>query len=148
MPLKKLFRKFRDKTLDQLEFGRQIQTQRISQFESGGSIISKVIYKNVAIKVFNGNITKLPVDVVVSSDDSHLTMGGGVSKAILDSGGNSIYEEAQSRIPVEQGNVVSTKAGKLLVKAIYHAVTIDYEKRRGPNSDVIKSIVKKLHEKS
>jgi O-acetyl-ADP-ribose deacetylase (regulator of RNase III) len=62
--------------------------------------------------------------VLVSSDDYYLSMGGGVSAAILAAGGDAIALDAAKRVPAALGDVVVTTAGTLSAQYIFHAVTI------------------------
>ena len=71
-----------------------------------------------------GDITKSASQVIVSSDDHYLTMGGGVSAAILKAGGNAIALDASKKVPAALGDVVVTTAGTLSAQYIFHAVTI------------------------
>lgn len=98
---------------------------------------------NSTLRVMYGDITKLQVDALVSSDDNHLTMGGGVSASILRAGGQSITDEARKHIPLNLGDVVVTSAGKLQAKYIFHAVTIDYTKMVGPTEESIRKATQK-----
>ncbi len=72
-----------------------------------------------------GDITRLTADVLVSSDDNYLSMGGGVSAALLRAGGEVIATEARKHVPLKIGDVAVTSAGKLSAKYVFHAVTID-----------------------
>lgn len=72
-----------------------------------------------------GDITKSTSEVIVSSDDTLLTMSGGVSMAILHAGGDIIQKDAQKQLPANIGNVVVSCAGKLRQKHIFHCLTID-----------------------
>jgi O-acetyl-ADP-ribose deacetylase (regulator of RNase III) len=74
-----------------------------------------------------GDITTSHADVVVSSDDSYVTMGGGVSAAILQAGGQSILIDAAKKVPARLGDVVVTSAGSLQAKHVFHAITIGDE---------------------
>jgi len=71
-----------------------------------------------------GDITGSQADVLVSSDDSYLTMGGGVSAAIRRAAGQSLLLEAAKKIPAKLGDVVVTGAGSLQAKHVFHAITI------------------------
>ena len=71
-----------------------------------------------------GDITSSDADVLVSSDDAYVTMGGGVSAAILRAGGQSILIDAAKKVPSTVGDVVVTSAGSLRAKHIFHAITI------------------------
>lgn len=86
------------------------------------------VLNNTTFRVMYGDITLLDVDVIVSSDDNFLSMGGGVSATILREGGDIIYQEARKHIPLNLGEVAVTSAGKLNAKYVFHAITIDYQK--------------------
>jgi len=58
-----------------------------------------------------GDITESKADVLVSSDDCDLTMGGGVSAAIRRRAGQGILLEVAKKIPAKLGDVVVTGAG-------------------------------------
>lgn len=77
-----------------------------------------------------GNILDTQAEVIVSSNDCYVTMGGGVSRAILLAGGMSIIKDAQKMVPVPLGDVLVTTAGKLEhQKYVYHCITIDKKRR-------------------
>ncbi len=89
-----------------------------------------------------GDITESNTGAIVSSDDNYLTMGGGVSLAILRAGGNSIANDARKQVPTNLGDVIVTSAGNLASKFIFHAITIDRQSvEQVTIKDVIKSIV-------
>ncbi len=71
-----------------------------------------------------GDLTTSNAQVLVSSDDYYLSMGGGVSAAILAAGGNAIALDAAKRVPAALADVVVTTAGSLRAQYIFHAVTI------------------------
>lgn len=71
-----------------------------------------------------GDITSSDAEVLVSSDDSYLTMGGGVSAAIRRAAGHGILLEVAKKIPAKLGDVVVTGAGSLPAKHVFHAITI------------------------
>lgn len=82
-------------------------------------------YNNSVVTVKFGNILDSKADVIVSSDDCFISMGGGVSMAIrkADHSG-AILEDINKKIPAELGDVVVTTAGSLSQKFIFHAITI------------------------
>ena len=92
---------------------------------------------NTVFRVAYGDITAISADALVSSDDNHLTMGGGVSWAIASAGGEIIRHEARKHIPLQLGDVAVTSAGELLAKYILHAVTIDYDTMTNASQDSI-----------
>lgn len=82
------------------------------------------------LTVIFGNILNSHAEVIVSSDDCYVSMGGGVSRAILSAGGGSIIKDAQKMTPVPLGDVIATTAGALKhQKYVFHCITID--KKRG-----------------
>lgn len=85
---------------------------------------------NSEVKVISGDICESKCEVIVSSDDSRLSQGGGVSRAIALAGGKDIRRQIANLTPVDLGDVAVTTAGNLPQKYIFHAVTIDLEKSR------------------
>ncbi len=82
---------------------------------------------NTIFRVTYADITTVDADVLVSSDDSQLSMRGGVSKAILNAGGAAIVDDARKHTSLALGDVIVTTAGQLPAKYIFHVVTIDLE---------------------
>ena len=89
------------------------------------------------IEILLGDITEMNVDAVVSSDDNHLTMGGGVSEAILKAGGNIIWEKSRKYIPAKLGSAVVTSAGRLYAKYVIHTIVIDFDEGIWPDADTV-----------
>lgn len=85
---------------------------------------------NSTLRVIFGDITTSKTDVIVSSDDAYLTMGGGVSKAIRMCASNDIYKDTEKHIPASLGDVVVTSAVNLPHKYVFHAITISKENRK------------------
>lgn len=71
-----------------------------------------------------GDITESKAEVLVSSDDYMLSMGGGVSYALRSAGGPRVAADASKMVPATVGDVVVSSAGDLQAKYILHAVTI------------------------
>lgn len=71
-----------------------------------------------------GDITTSNADVIVSSDDAYISMGGGVSAGILRAGGQEIMIDAAKKVPARVGDVVVTTAGRLPAHYVFHAITI------------------------
>ena len=86
----------------------------------------KYVVNSSDITIRFGNIIESDSEVIVSSDDSMLTMGGGVSMAILSHGGLVIQDDARKNIPVQLGDMIVSTAGSLRQKYIFHCITIDY----------------------
>ena len=84
----------------------------------------KYVIGNSSITIIFGDITNSSAEVIVSSDDYMLSMGGGVSRAIRNACGSQIWNDAVKMIPAKLGDVVITSAGDLDAKYIFHAITI------------------------
>lgn len=88
------------------------------------------IFNKSTLTVKFGNILESQSEVIVSSDDCYVSMGGGVSRAILKEGGLGIKSDAQKMVPVPLGDVIVTTAGTLEhQKYVYHCITIDKKQR-------------------
>lgn len=82
---------------------------------------------NSTIKVVFGNILDSLADVIVSSDDCNITMGGGVSMAIrCKEGSDAIRNDVKKKVPADIGDVIVSTAGTLPQKNIFHVITIGY----------------------
>ena len=77
------------------------------------------------VSIVFGDITESKLEVIASSDDTLITMSGGVSAAILNKGGIQIQLDAQKQLPSTIGDVVVSSAGKMPQKYIFHCLTID-----------------------
>lgn len=84
------------------------------------------------IKVFKDNICDRNVDVIVNAANTKLQHLSGVSKAILDAGGEAIQHECDDFIiqqgSILEGQVVVTSAGKMPFKKVVHAVGPSWRK--------------------
>lgn len=76
----------------------------------------------MSIKVVQGDITKMEVDVIVNAANSGLRGGGGVDGAIHKAGGPQIMEECRKIGGCPTGEAVITTAGNLPQKKVIHAV--------------------------
>ncbi len=78
------------------------------------------------IRVLKGDITKaIGFEAIVNPANSLLLMGGGVAGAIKRVGGEEIEAEARKHAPLPVGEAVVTKAGRLGVKYVIHAPTME-----------------------
>src|SRR5262245_1313045 len=84
------------------------------------------------------------VDAVVSSDDSVLSMGGGVSAAIAALTGPGLREEVLPLLPLPVGAVAITSGGRLPVRYVLHAVTVDWQKGIRPSERTIAQVVREI----
>ena len=80
-----------------------------------------------------GSVLDVSAEVVVSSDDYLLTMGGGVSAAIRMAAGNALVLDASKSVPRKAGDVVVTTAGALPARYVFHVVTIGPQQWEDPN---------------
>lgn len=78
------------------------------------------------IKIIEGDITKLEVDVIVNAANEKLFHGGGVARAIANAAGKELIKESNKIIRkkgrLEVGEAVYTNAGNLKAKYVIHAV--------------------------
>ena len=82
---------------------------------------------NSTVVVRRGDICSSKCDVIVSSDDSWISQGGGVSMSIARAGGDVIRAETRKLVPAELGDVIVTGGGNLRQKYVFHAITIDVQ---------------------
>ncbi|MBP0013870.1 MAG: serine/threonine-protein kinase [Roseofilum sp. SBFL] len=109
------------------ESSQPVTFQPINQRDRwGGLWICELGVQGKSIKLYQGDITNLTADVIVSSDDTYLTMGVGVSKQIRSIGGIEVYKEAQKLQPLRLGAIAATTAGYLWAKKIYHAAVMNF----------------------
>jgi O-acetyl-ADP-ribose deacetylase (regulator of RNase III) len=78
-----------------------------------------------------GDIRKSNAQVLVSSDNHTLLMGGGVSLALAESGGESYRRDGRKMVPATVGDVVVTGGGDLRARYVLHAITL------GPRYDIV-----------
>ena len=100
-----------------------------------------------SINLFSGSLAEVEADALVSSDDNHLSAGGGVSRALAVAAGIDIRKEC--RVLVEKKiprlcDVVVTSAGLLNARYIYHAITIDLDRHLFMDEGVLRQLVKKI----
>jgi len=94
-------------------------------------------------RVIHGDLTQVKADVMVSSDDTELSMSGGVSGALLRAGGMEIRQDARKHTPLKIRDVVVTTAGRLPAKYIFHVVTLDFNYRTTSTEADIQSAIGK-----
>jgi len=95
------------------------------------------------IRIQYGDLVAQDVDAIVSSDDTDLSMGGGISATILQAAGSELKTESQRYVPVRPGRAVVTSAGKLQARFIFHGITLgeDEGQRVMPSRDLIAEIM-------
>ncbi len=78
--------------------------------------------KNTEIELMKGDIMSLEVDAIVNPANKYLQHGGGLAGQIVRRGGYGIQKESDTLAPINVGEAVITKAGRLPCKYIIHAV--------------------------
>ena len=103
----------------------------------------KYQFNNSSITIIFGDITESVADVIVSSDDTGISMGGGVSKSLLSKGGEFIQRDAQRKLPATVGDVIVSTAGNLEnQKYIFHCLTLFFDERNDMEKKASKSAKK------
>ena len=88
----------------------------------------KYKFNNSVLKLIFGDIMDSKAEVIVSSDDTGISMAGGVSKVIREAGGDIIREDAPKKLPAQVGDVIVSTAGSLEhQKYVFHCLTLNYE---------------------
>jgi O-acetyl-ADP-ribose deacetylase len=84
--------------------------------------MSTHMINGVTLVLLRGNIVEVQVDAIVNAANSGLRGGGGVDGAIHRAGGPSIMEECRKIGGCPTGNAVTTTAGRLPARYVFHAV--------------------------
>ncbi|XP_046839279.1 uncharacterized protein LOC124433538 isoform X4 [Xenia sp. Carnegie-2017] len=95
--------------------------------KSQADVHSVVVYQNAKISVYQNDITKEVVDVIVNPANEDLNHNEGAAKAIVDAGGLIIQMESirimnKRGSSLKPGDIEITGSGKLTCKYIIHAV--------------------------
>src|SRR5262245_9461750 len=86
------------------------------------SVVLKI--GEVSLEIHRGDISQAKVDAVVNAANNHLWIGAGVAGACKRAGGIEVESEAVSKGPIEIGEAVVTRAGKLPAKYVIHAAAM------------------------
>ncbi len=82
--------------------------------------------KGATVRLVRGDITTIETDVIVNAANSALVGGGGVDGAIHRVGGPEILKECRAWVAehgkLPRGRVMSTTAGALPAKVLFHTV--------------------------
>ncbi|XP_059503364.1 protein mono-ADP-ribosyltransferase PARP14-like isoform X2 [Stegostoma tigrinum] len=76
----------------------------------------------ILLQVVTGDITNEQTDVIVNSSNSNFTLRAGVSKAILDSAGQTVEDECKALGSQPNTGLITTNPGNLQCKKIIHMV--------------------------
>jgi O-acetyl-ADP-ribose deacetylase (regulator of RNase III) len=104
-----------------------------------GSVVVRLTSRPLEMIVTQGIF-----DAVVSSDDSVLSMGGGVSAAIAAAAGSGVKAEVEHLLPASVGDVLVTSGGHLKVRYILHAITVDWANRIFPTRATIRQLAREV----
>ncbi len=109
----------------------------------GGSSVDFPLNRRQRLTIVCRDLANEDTEAIVSSDDGHLSMGGGVSWAIGQAAGNEFIQEARRYTPVRQGRVVVTSARNLRARYVFHGITIGVADGRiiRPTRDIVAEIV-------
>ncbi len=88
------------------------------------------------LEIREGDISLFEADALVNAANNHFWMGSGVAGALKRAGGTEIEEQAIVQGPVEVGEVVVTRAGRLKAKYVIHAAVMGQNLRT--SADAIK----------
>ncbi len=100
-----------------------------------------------SITVVWDSIVHSKAEVIVSSDDCQLSMGGGVSRAIREAAGKDLAWDARKMVsgrrPPRPGDILVTSAGRLPAKYLLHAVTLAWAESDLPKEAIIRQATRK-----
>src|SRR6266436_7295094 len=88
----------------------------------GKTIMATRTINGVTLALLQGDIVKVQADAIVNAANAGLAGGSGVDGAIHRAGGPSIMEECRKIGGCPTGSAVTTTAGKLPAKYVFHAV--------------------------
>jgi O-acetyl-ADP-ribose deacetylase (regulator of RNase III) len=94
------------------------------------------------IKVYQGDITTLPVDAIVTAANEALMGGGGVDGAVHRAAGPELVKASRALAPCLTGSAVITPAFDLNVKFVIHAVGPIYGENSQSNAALLGSAYK------
>src|SRR5438093_6817523 len=80
--------------------------------------------QRIQVRVVQGSILEMEVQVSVNAAKSRGIMGGGVAGVIKRAGGAEVDEEARRQAPIPVGSAVVTWGGRTKYQAIIHAPTM------------------------
>jgi O-acetyl-ADP-ribose deacetylase (regulator of RNase III) len=113
------------------------------EFASGARLAIGTVKIRVRSEPIQEIIVDTDLDAIVSSDDSMLSMGGGVSAAIGKLGG-PVRDEVAADLPLAVGSIAVTSGGRLPIRYIIHAITLDADERVIPNARTIRQLFRQI----
>lgn len=78
------------------------------------------------LRFIQGDIVEQKVDVIVCSNDAHLTMIGSGAVAVCVEGGPELRNHTRAFAPVRPGRVISTLGGTLPARFVFHAIELEF----------------------
>ena len=81
------------------------------------------------LDVQDGDIAALEVDAIANAANDRLWMGSGVAGAIKRAGGEEIEREAMQQGPIEVGEAVATRGGRLRARWVIHGAVMGQDLR-------------------
>lgn len=99
---------------------------------------------SVELEVVDGDITALDVDAIANAANNHLWMGAGVAGAIKRAGGEEIEREAVAKGPIEVGDAVATRAGRLKARHVIHGAVMGQDLQT--NADLVRGTTRRCLE--
>lgn len=88
--------------------------------------------------VVQGDIADEVADILVSPDDTALSMSGGASAALAEAAGDELRAAAQQKAPLDSGEIAVTPAFGLFADYVVHAAAT----ASGATSDSIREVVR------
>lgn len=111
------------------------------QQEGTGPDFSPVVFV-VSRKPYAGLIVRGVFDVLVSSDDTRLSMGPGVSGELARLGGASYVQAARQLLPAKVGDVLASEPGDLPCRHVLHAITLDRDAAGLPTERTVRQLAR------
>lgn len=130
------------------EYKNRLEEQevRIRNMVPEDDIMAADSFGPARFEIVNRNLSKSTADILVSSDDNHLSARGGVAKSLLDAAGESVAKELEQRriYKMRQGNIAISSGGELQCRAIVHPAVIDLDENRYPDQNIIRIVVRSV----
>ncbi len=100
------------------------------------------------LQAWQGDISDLEVDAIVSPATVSLWMSSGVGAAIKKRGGEGIEIAAVRQGPIAPGEAIVTPGGKLLATHVIHAATLEATHRATPAmvAEAARNAVRRAHD--